>query len=258
MIDKFQKLFGPNPPRATSARPSTLSEEMELAAGDEEHRRQVARVKNKRRFIGLLAIAAAVAVVAPGLFEPNDMYASRGAKLEIPSLQNETAAKVVSLNIPKEVKKPAANLAGDEPAAAKSLKSDNPVTAGAKPITTAEQKTAEQKTAPAKAGDAAKKTAQPKKEAAAAAQNAAPLRAVTNGRYYIQVVATSRKESAEKVAGDLRRLGLPCYTEIVRRRGSDLWRVRVGRFATEDDARRALDILALNAVNNGGIHSETK
>ena len=64
--------------------------------------------------------------------------------------------------------------------------------------------------------------------------------------------------AAEKVAGDLRRLGLPCYTEIVRRRGSDLWRVRVGRFATEDDARRALDILALNAVNNGGIHSETK
>ena len=169
MIDKFQKLFGPNPPRATSARPSTLSEEMELAAGDEEHRRQVARVKNKRRFIGLLAIAAAVAVVAPGLFEPNDMYASRGAKLEIPSLQNETAAKVVPLNIPKEVKKPAANLAGDEPAAAKSLKSDNPVTAGAKPITTAEQKTA-----PAKAGDAAKKTAQPKKEAAAAAENCAP------------------------------------------------------------------------------------
>ena len=78
------------------------------------------------------------------------------------------------------------------------------------------------------------------------------------GRYFIQVVATSKKESAEKVAADLRKLGLPTYTEIVRRRGSDLWRVRVGRFATEDDAKRALDILALNAISNGGVHTESK
>ena len=56
----------------------------------------------------------------------------------------------------------------------------------------------------------------------------------------------------------MRKLGLPTYTEIVRRRGSDLWRVRVGRFATEDDAKRALDILALNAISNGGVHTESK
>ena len=60
------------------------------------------------------------------------------------------------------------------------------------------------------------------------------------------------------MAADLRKLGLPSYTEIVRRRGSDLWRVRVGRFASQDDAKRALDILALNAISNGGIHTENK
>lgn len=220
-------------------RASSPLEDLDLGAEDEKHRKQIARVKNKRRLIGLLAIVAAVAVVAPALFEPNEMYSQRGAKLEIPSLQDNTAAKVVPLN---RKEKPAQSLPPDvtttEPSAARSLKSDNPVKAGAKSITTPEQKSAE-------AADAAKSAS-------------GPLRAVTNGRYFIQVVATSKKESAEKVAADLRKLGLPTYTEIVRRRGSDLWRVRVGRFATEDDAKRALDILALNAISNGGVHTESK
>lgn len=250
-------------------RASSPLEDLDLGAEDEKHRKQIARVKNKRRLIGLLAIVAAVAVVAPALFEPNEMYSQRGAKLEIPSLQDNTAAKVVPLN---RKEKPAQSLSPDvtttEPSAARSLKSDNPVKAGAKSITTPEQKSAEA----ADAAKSAEKPAEPPKVATkpekgkgqvtkaeqAPKSASGPLRAVTNGRYFIQVVATSKKESAEKVAADLRKLGLPTYTEIVRRRGSDLWRVRVGRFATEDDAKRALDILALNAISNGGVHTESK
>lgn len=237
-------------------RASSPLEDLDLGAEDEKHRKQIARVKNKRRLIGLLAIVAAVTVVAPALFEPNEMYSQRGAKLEIPSLQDNTAAKVVPLN---RKEKPAQSLPPDvtttEPSAARSLKSDNPVKAGAKSITTPEQKPAEPPkvaTKPEKGKGQVTKAEQAPKSASG------PLRAVTNGRYFIQVVATSKKESAEKVAADLRKLGLPTYTEIVRRRGSDLWRVRVGRFATEDDAKRALDILALNAISNGGVHTESK
>ncbi|MDO4937795.1 MAG: SPOR domain-containing protein [Sutterellaceae bacterium] len=51
-------------------------------------------------------------------------------------------------------------------------------------------------------------------------------------------------------------MGVPAYTQIVHRRGSDLWRVRVGRFMTMDEARRALDILALNSIENGGISQD--
>ena len=239
-------------------RASSPLEDLDLGAEDEKHRKQIARVKNKRRLIGLLAIVAAVAVVAPALFEPNEMYSQRGAKLEIPSLQDNTAAKVVPLN---RKEKPAQSLPPDvtttEPSAARSLKSDNPVKAGAKSITTPEQKSVEA----ADAAKSAEKPAEPPKAATkpekgkgqvtkaeqAPKSASGPLRAVTNGRYFIQVVAT-----------DLRKLGLPTYTEIVRRRGSDLWRVRVGRFATEDDAKRALDILALNAISNGGVHTESK
>lgn len=275
MLDKFQKLFGPNPPRGSAVRPDSPLDDMELRVEDEEHRRQVARVKNKRRLLGLLALCLLVAIIAPALFEPNDMYAERGAKLEIPSLQDDTAAKVVPLNrTEKSPKVLPTDIASQEPPSAKSLKSDNPVTASAKPITTPEQKSAaaQKKTAKtetpkqtAKAKDtqknaqaASKSVAKTNDKGATSAKAEAELRAVTHGRYFIQVVATSKKESAEKVAADLRKLGLPSYTEIVRRRGSDLWRVRVGRFASEEDAKRALDILALNSISNGGVHTDSK
>ena len=134
MLDKFQKLFGPNPPRGSAVRPDSPLDDMELRVEDEEHRRQVARVKNKRRLLGLLALCLLVAIIAPALFEPNDMYAERGAKLEIPSLQDDTAAKVVPLNrTEKSPKVLPTDIASQEPPSAKSLKSDNPVTASAKP-----------------------------------------------------------------------------------------------------------------------------
>ena len=79
---------------------------------------------------------------------------------------------------------------------------------------------------------------------------------MANGTYFIQVIATSNRNSAQKQAQKLRALGLPAYTEIVHRRGTDLWRVRVGHFASEQEARRALDILALNAIENGGVNQE--
>lgn len=268
MLAKFQKLFGPNPPRTGALRTNAGLDDMDLGSEDEEHRRQIARVKNKRRLVGLLAIVAAVAVLAPSVFEPNDMYARRGAKLEIPSLQDDTAAKVVPLNRP--VKSSGAlptDIATADLPAAQSLKSANPVAAEAKPITTPEQKTTSpkdsvRKTASSHSTPDVKAVVKQAKQAAVLTQAQKPvnepIRAVSHGRFFIQIVATSNRESAEKVASNLRKLGLPSYTEIVRRRGSDLWRVRVGRFATEEDARRALDVLALNAVSNGGVHTENK
>ena len=236
-------------------------DDLDIGPEDEEHHRRVARVKNQRRLIGLAAIGAAVAVAAPAVFEPNAMYVERGAKLDIPSLQDDgRAAKVVPLNRPvKQQKALPTDIATADLPAAESLRKANPVAAGAKPITTPEQK-ASVKSAKAEPVKAVAKTdaKSTNKAPAASKLDNAPLQAVAHGRYFIQVVATSRRESAEKVAGDLRKLGLPAYTEIVRRRGSDLWRVRVGRFAAEEDARRALDILALNAVSNGGIHTDTK
>lgn len=293
MMDKFQKLFGPNPARSTSTAPQQAHLAFEDSAEDLEHKKRIARIKNKRRILGLLALAMFVAVVAPSVLSPNDYYADRGAKLEIPGLEGEIPAKVVPLNPPKEeVKVPVTPASADKAPAAASLSSANKVAANAKPAHPAvseeipvkvktqsnqsqDKKTAEKtadrprvidktqksveqakntktaaaksdaKTAAAKAGD---KTAAP--------ASTGPLKASANGRYFIQVIATSNKDAATRRAQALMKLGVPAYTEIVHRRGSDLWRVRVGRFMTQDEARRALDILALNSIENGGINQE--
>lgn len=295
MMDKFQKLFGPNPARSTSTAPQQAHLAFEDSAEDLEHKKRIARIKNKRRILGLLALAMFVAAVAPSVLSPNDYYADRGAKLEIPGLEGEIPAKVVPLNPPKEeVKVPVTPTSAEKAPAAASLSSANKVAANAKPAHPAvseeipvkvktqsnqsqDKKTAEKtaekprvidktqkaetkntrtaagktpaktegKTAAAKAGD---KTA--------ASASAGPLKASANGRYFIQVIATSNKDAATRRAQALMKLGVPAYTEIVHRRGSDLWRVRVGRFMTQDEARRALDILALNSIENGGINQE--
>ncbi len=277
MIDKFQKLFGPNPPRAPLNGPREV--DFGVTPEDDAHLRQIARIKNKRRILGLMVLVMAVAVVAPSFFEPNDYYADRGAKLEIPALQDEKPSKVVSLAPQKA--KPLKNVpvVPQEPSSAANLSAANKVAAGVKPAPnepaktvkktsdqlkkTADAKSEVQKTASsltqstqtlsnAKPQHAAEKSSKP----AAQTAGSDPLRAVANGRYFIQVIATSNKNSAQNQTQKLRALGLPAYTEIVHRRGTDLWRVRVGRFASEQDAKRALDILAFNAIENGGVNQE--
>ena len=301
MIDKFQKLFGPNPPRSTSAGTQQLG--YGATGEDDVHRRQVSRLRNKRRFLGIMVLVVAAAVIAPSVFEPNDYYANRGAKLEIPALQSGAPAKVVSLAPEAQKPLPEAVVVPKAPSSAAALSAANTVNAGARPAleapqplgATGAQGTAAaqvvknaaaqkvEKAAKAAAVAAAAKnakdagagkqsaststepqgqtnTASAKSEEPAAAPSApaatGPIRAVANGTYFIQVIATSNRNSAQKQAQKLRDLGLPAYTEIVHRRGTDLWRVRVGHFASEQEAHRALDILALNAIENGGVNQE--
>lgn len=297
MIDKFQKLFGPNPPRSTSAGTQQLG--YGATGEDDVHRRQVSRLRNKRRFLGIMVLVVAAAVIAPSVFEPNDYYANRGAKLEIPALQSGAPAKVVSLAPEAQKPLPEAAVVPKAPSSAAALSAANTVNAGARPALEAPQpqeatgaqgtaaaqvvkNAAAQKVEKAAKAAAAKNakdagagkqsastsakpqgqtnTASAKSEEPAAAPSApvatGPIRAVANGTYFIQVIATSNRNSAQKQAQKLRDLGLPAYTEIVHRRGTDLWRVRVGHFASEQEARRALDILALNAIENGGVNQE--
>ena len=287
-MDKFHERMGPNSPRSTEE-PVSSTDYVESMEGDEAARR-MARLRNKRRALGLAALVLGAAVVVPAVFEPNDNYADLGAKLEIPALVGETPGRVVNLEEFDKSVREVPSVAPASPAASESLAKGNPVSSVAQPLPTAgvvtqnAPQTSKAPQAPAKAAPAAKSvTAAPKpasslpaavdnnssgksapaakpaaaeKQAVADKTPARALRAYAHGRFFIQVVATRNKEAATKKAQSLRTLGLPAYTEIVHRRGSDLWRVRVGKFLTQDDARRALDILALNSIENGGINQE--
>ena len=279
MIDKFQKLFGPNPPRGSEAEPQSAGVEplqFADALGDEAQKKRMQRIRNKRRILGFAAFVLAFLIAAPTFFEPDNTYADRTAKTLIPPLEDVKPAAVVKISQTEEAAKnlrepPASQSAVDS--AAKSLSRANPVTASAslaagsetpasaakndeKPVRKAgvvsEEKPRE---ATAKKTEHAKpaKSAKAAKPAAGKKTDAGPygIMASETGRYYIQIIATANQKSALEKVKYLKRLGLPAYAETVKRRNSDLWRVRVGRFETLDEAAR--DLLALNSESHGGI-----
>lgn len=280
MIDKFQKLFGPNPPRGSEAEPQSAGVELLQfadALGDEAQKKRMQRIRNKRRILGFAAFVLAFLIAAPTFFEPDNTYADRTAKTLIPPLEDVKPAAVVKISQTEEAAKnlrepPASQSAVDS--AAKSLSRANPVTASASLAAGSETPASAAKNdekpvrkagvvSEEKPREAAAKKTEPVKTAKAAdAKPAAGKKTVAGpygitasetGRYYIQIIATANQKSALEKVKYLKRLGLPAYAETVKRRNSDLWRVRVGRFATLDDAKAARDLLALNSESHGGI-----
>ena len=289
MIDKFQKLFGPNPPRGSDAEPHSAGVEplqFADALGEEAQKKRMQRIRNKRRILGFAAFVLAFLIAAPTFFEPDNTYADRTAKTLIPPLEDVKPAAVVKISQTEEAAKnlpepPASQSAVDS--AAKSLSRANPVTATAspaagtatpapavkkdeKPVRQAAvvrddkpRETAAKKAEPVKTAKVPEtkpaQSAKTSKPVAGKKTVASPygIPASETGRYYIQIIATANQKSALEKVKYLKRLGLPAYTETVKRRNSDLWRVRVGRFATLDDAKAARDLLALNSESHGGI-----
>ena len=280
MIDKFQKLFGPNPPRGSEAEPQSAGVEplqFADALGDEAQKKRMQRIRNKRRILGFATFVLAFLIAAPTFFEPDNTYADRTAKTLIPPLEDVKPAAVVKISQTEEAAKnlrepPASQSAVDS--AAKSLSRANPVTASASLAAGSETPASAAKNdekpvrkagvvSEEKPREAAAKKTEPVKTAKAAdAKPAAGKKTVAGpygitasetGRYYIQIIATANQKSALEKVKYLKRLGLPAYAETVKRRNSDLWRVRVGRFATLDDAKASRDLLALNSESHGGI-----
>ena len=280
MIDKFQKLFGPNPPRGSEAEPQSAGVEplqFADALGEEAQKKRMQRIRNKRRILGFAAFVLAFLIAAPTFFEPDNTYADRTAKTLIPPLEDVKPAAVVKISqteeAAKNLREPSASQSAVD-SAAKSLSRANPVTASASLAAGSETPASAAKNdekpvrkagvvSEEKPREAAAKKTEPVKTAKAAdAKPAAGKKTVAGpygitasetGRYYIQIIATANQKSALEKVNYLKRLGLPAYAETVKRRNSDLWRVRVGRFATLDDAKAARDLLALNSESHGGI-----
>ena len=108
MIDKFQKLFGPNPPRGSEAEPQSAGVEplqFTDALGDEAQKKRMQRIRNKRRILGFAAFVLAFLIAAPTFFEPDNTYADRTAKTLIPPLEDVKPAAVVKISQTEEAAK---------------------------------------------------------------------------------------------------------------------------------------------------------
>lgn len=243
------------------------------------------RIRNRHRLIGLAAIVLLAVAVAPAVFRPAYESDVTKARTNIPAASEQKLVTQVELNAQKAKKaseeQALAQMSGEK--VAKSLSSsDNMVRPNTRPT---EQKSAETKARPAQTRTESK-PAQVKganqtagsdsrsKDAARSAQgvsaNAAaaiddpmgntiarlqaeplslkPIQSVADGRYYIQVVATSNKAAAAVKKDLLSKLKLPAYMQVVKYKNTDLWSVRVGRFATQAQAAQALKRMNENGI----------
>ena len=74
-----------------------------------------------------------------------------------------------------------------------------------------------------------------------------PAKKSSDGKgFYVQVLATSSERNAEKLVRELSAKGYPAYKVSVSQKAGTLWRVRVGNYATRDEARGVQGTLVLD------------
>ena len=257
MLDKFQKLFGPNETASTedSDAGSIYSISSNAAAG-----KATQKASFRRRVFGFIAFVLLLCAVLPWVFEPAEDFAKRGAVTEIPKQgktpYSQRMAVTSTKNTAKKTDAPKAEVV------ARNLSQANPTPSAAKKATTvAEKKTPSQ----AKPTTATQKVSEEKKVGKVTQETASRTKTTSSATdksaqgttlYYIQLLATSNKASATEHANRISKLGLPTYVEKTKRHQSDIWRVRVGKFDSITKAKEALDRLALNSITNGGIMTE--
>jgi len=230
--------------------------------------------KARRRLVGAVVLALAAAVFVPMLLESDQRPLGDDVSVRIPPV--DQGKFVNRLNTPA----PAAGKssgAGDAPPKAGEPRSDAgsgkpavatanntpevaPVTqasssdAGDVPAKSTDNNAAEAALptpAPAAAAPAKVEPAPPPVESKpAAAPSAVPKATATaatakasHGGFVVQLAAFSDDKGANALANRLKKTGHPAFTEPVSTSRGTLWRVRVGPYASREDANAARDKL---------------
>lgn len=214
----------------TAARPSSTSD-------DDDPRNDPAaslRARARHRLIGASALLLAVAIVVPMVLDPEPRPVSENIPIDIPSERTPFAPR---LSLPPV---PAAESAAAAPA------EQAPPVLPEKAATKAEPKP-EPKPGPEAASKPLPK-AEPKPEAKVEAAKpeeprktveTVPPAATKGGKFAVQAAAPANPRSARDLAERLKKAGFTAYTEKVETKDGARYRVRVGPYASRDDAERA-------------------
>jgi len=210
------------------------------------------RRRARRRLIGAIVLALAAAVIVPMLLESDPKPLGEDVSVRIPpednaKFVNRLSDKGAKTNAPASAPRtePAREPAKADPApapapamASESTAAVTNVPAPKKSISQAEQKVlgAAVKPAATAAPAAAPVTAPaPSVDAAAPAPVEANTDAPKEG-FSVQLAAFADDKGANSLANKLKRAAYPAYTEPLTTSRGTLWRVRVGPFASRDEA----------------------
>lgn len=209
-----------------------LSDEVEDDVPDEEI--LVQRQRTRYRLVGAAALMLGVIVVSPLLLD-REQDVKPPVSTEIPAVP-ETARTTLNA-LPGSSGD--VDVTANGAAAEQSTSRANLANEARQPV----------KTEPAPKAEAAKSAPAPaaRPESKKAEEKPAKKSSATDGKgFYVQVLATSSERNAEKLVRELSAKGYPAYKVSVSQKAGTLWRVRVGNYATRDEARGVQGTLVLD------------
>ena len=209
-----------------------LSDEVEDDVPDEEI--LVQRQRTRYRLVGATALMLGVIVVSPLLLD-REQDVKPPVSTEIPAVP-ETARTTLNA-LPGSSGD--VDVTANGAAAEQSTSRANLANEARQPV----------KTEPAPKAEAAKPAPAPaaRPEPKKAEEKPAKKSSATDGKgFYVQVLATSSERNAEKLVRELSAKGYPAYKVSVSQKAGTLWRVRVGNYATRDEARGVQGTLVLD------------
>lgn len=211
-----------------------LSDEVEDDVPDEEILVQRQRQRTRYRLVGAAALMLGVIVVLPLLLD-REQDVKPPVSTEIPAVP-ETARTTLNA-LPGSSGD--VDVTANGAAAEQSTSRANLANEARQPV----------KTEPAPKAEAAKPAPAPaaRPEPKKAEEKPAKKSSATDGKgFYVQVLATSSERNAEKLVRELSAKGYPAYKVSVSQKAGTLWRVRVGNYATRDEARGVQGTLVLD------------
>jgi DedD protein len=188
-----------------------------------------ARLRARRRLIGAVVLLGVGVVAFPILFETQPRPIPVDIPIEIPS---RDSVAPLAMPVPKPaIPKPPAPVAEAprEPTVAASAVPANP-----KPAEVTAKPAEPVKPAPTVAP---KEVIVPPKPAAQAAPS--PAAPAAEGRFVVQVGAFAEASAVREARAKVEKLGLATYTQVVETANGNRTRVRIGPFATREEAERA-------------------
>lgn len=209
-----------------------LSDEVEDDVPDEEI--LVQRQRTRYRLVGAAALMLGVIVVSPLLLD-REQDVKPPVSTEIPAVP-ETARTTLNA-LPGSSGD--VDVTANGAAAEQSTSRANLANEARQPV----------KTEPAPKAEAAKPAPAPaaRPEPKKAEEKPAKKSSATDGNgFYVQVLATSSERNAEKLVRELSAKGYLAYKVSVSQKAGTLWRVRVGNYATRDEARGVQGTLVLD------------
>lgn len=209
-----------------------LSDEVEDDVPDEEI--LVQRQRTRYRLVGAAALMLGVIVVSPLLLD-REQDVKPPVSTEIPAVP-ETARTTLNA-LPGSSGD--VDVTANGAAAEQSTSRANLANETRQPV----------KTEPAPKAEAAQPAPAPaaRPEPKKAEEKPAKKSFATDGKgFYVQVLATSSERNAEKLVRELSAKGYPAYKVSVSQKAGTLWRVRVGNYATRDEARGVQGTLVLD------------